>query len=54
MSLRYGLFVAILSAVFVSQMILETDAQSRVAKTGHHLGFDCDPEQLHGAPGSSA
>ena len=49
MSRRFGLSVAILSAVFVSQMILETHAQSGVAKKAHHITFDCDPEQLHGA-----
>ena len=39
MSLRPGLSIAILSTVFVSQMILHTDAQSGVASEGatHHL-----------------
>ena len=49
MSLRPGLSIAIVSAVFVSQMILHIDAQSGVAKKAHHITFDCDPEQLHGA-----
>lgn len=48
MSLKFGLSVAIISAVFVSQLILEIEAQSAAATT-HHITFDCDPEQLHGA-----
>ena len=46
---RSGLSVVIMSAVFVSQMILHTEAQSGGAKTAQHITFDCDPEQLHGA-----
>jgi len=46
---RSGLSVAMASAVFVSQMILQMDAQSGVASDAHRLTFDCDPEQLHGA-----
>jgi cytochrome c peroxidase len=49
MSLKFGLSVAIISAVFVSQLILEIEAQSAAARTPHHITFDCDPEQLHGA-----
>ena len=48
MSLKFGLSVAIISAVFVSQLILEIEAQSAAATT-HHITIDCDPEQLHGA-----
>jgi cytochrome c peroxidase len=44
-----SLSVAIASAVFVSQMILQIDAQSEVAKDTDRITFDCDPEQLHGA-----
>jgi cytochrome c peroxidase len=46
---RPGLSVAIVAAVFVSQMILRTDAQSGAARNTHHISFDCDPEQLQGA-----
>ena len=49
MSLRFGLPVVIMSTVFVSQMILNTEAQSGTVKTAQHITFDCDPEQLHGA-----
>ena len=51
MSSRVGirLSVVIVSAVFVSQMILRTDAQSGAARNAHQIGFDCDPERLHGA-----
>ena len=49
MSLRPALSVAIASAIFVSQMILHTEAQSGVAAKAQHITFDCDPEQLHGA-----
>ena len=49
MSLRFGLSVVILSTVFVSQMILQTEAHSGAARQAHPLTFDCDPEQLHGA-----
>ena len=49
MSLRFGLSVVILSTVFVSRMILPTEAHSGAARQAHPLSFDCDPEQLHGA-----
>ena len=49
MSLRPGVSIAIMSAVFVSQIVLQIDAHSGVAKKAHQLTFDCDPEQLHGA-----
>ncbi len=49
MSLRPALSVAIASAIFVSQMILHTEAQSGVAANAQHITFDCDPGQLHGA-----
>ena len=47
MSLRSGLSIAIVSTVFVSQMILHTAAQA--AREREHITFDCDPGQLHGA-----
>ena len=40
--------IVIVSAVFVSQMILHTAAQSGGAKA-QHITFDCDPDELHGA-----
>ena len=43
MPLKSGLSVAIMSAVFVSVLILQTDAQTR------RITFDCNPEQLQGA-----
>ena len=46
MSLRFGLSVVILSTVFVSRMILPTEAHSGAARHAHHITFDCDPEQL--------
>jgi cytochrome c peroxidase len=46
---KSSLSVSIASAVFVSQMILQIDAQSGVAKDTDRITFDCDPEQLHGA-----
>jgi hypothetical protein len=46
---RPGLSVVIAAAVFVSQMILQTEAQSRVVNRALPITFDCDPEQLHGA-----
>ena len=49
MSLKSGFSVAIMSAVFVSQMILHTEAQTGAARTPQDITFDCDPEQLHGA-----
>jgi cytochrome c peroxidase len=49
MSLRFGLAVAILSTVFVSRMILPTEAHGGAAKRALPITFDCDPEQLHGA-----
>ena len=49
MALRSGLSVAVLSAVFVSQLILHTEAQTGAAKTARAITFDCDPDQLHGA-----
>jgi cytochrome c peroxidase len=49
MLLRSGLAVVIVSAVFVSQMILQTAAQSAFAKKAQPITFDCDPGQLHGA-----
>lgn len=48
MSRRYGLSVAILSTVFVSQMILQTYAQSGAQKA-QPITFQCDPDQLQGA-----
>jgi cytochrome c peroxidase len=49
MSLKFGLSALILSALFASQLILRTDAQTAVARTAHHITFDCDPGQLQGA-----
>ena len=50
MSLKFGLSVAILSAVFVSQLILRSEAQTVAApRTTGPITFDCDPEQLDGA-----
>ena len=46
---RPGLSVVIAAAAFVSQMILQTEAQSRVVNGALPITFDCDPEQLHGA-----
>ena len=48
MSLRFGLFVVILSTVFVSRMVLPTEAHSGAARHAHEITFDCDPEQLQG------
>ena len=45
---KSGLSVAIMSAVFVSQLIMQTDAQTGAATT-RPITFDCDPEQLQGA-----
>jgi len=49
MSLRFGLSVVILSTVFVSRMIMPTEAHRGAARQAHPLSFDCDPGQLHGA-----
>ena len=49
MSLKSGLSVVIFSTVFVSQMILQTEAQSGVVKKAQPITFDCSLEQLHGA-----
>ena len=49
MALKSGLSVAIMSAVFVSQLILQTEAQTGATRTPRPITFDCDPEQLHGA-----
>ena len=49
MSLKFGLSVVIISAVFVCQLVLEIEAQTAATRTPHHITFDCDPEQLHGA-----
>jgi cytochrome c peroxidase len=46
MALKFGLSVAIMSALFVSQLIMQTDAQTRATRA---ITFDCNPEQLHGA-----
>ena len=48
MPLKSGLSVAIMSAVFVSQLILQGEAQTG-ARTPRAITFDCNPEQLHGA-----
>jgi len=45
MALKFGLSVAIISAVCVSQLILQIEAQTG-ARTTHSITFDCDPEQL--------
>jgi cytochrome c peroxidase len=49
MPLRFGLPVAIVSTVFVSQMILQTAAQGGLANKAQPITFACDPEHLHGA-----
>jgi len=49
MALKSGLSVAIASAVFVSQLILHTEAQTGAASTSRAVTFDCDPDRLHGA-----
>jgi cytochrome c peroxidase len=49
MSLRFGLSVAIVSTVFVSEMTLQTAAQSGLAKKAQPITFECDPGQLQGA-----
>jgi cytochrome c peroxidase len=49
MSLKFGLSVVIMSAVFVSQLMLQIEAQGREAKGSHAITFDCDPAQLQGA-----
>ena len=46
MALKSGLSVAIMSAVLVSQLILQTHAQTRATRP---ITFDCNPEHLHGA-----
>ena len=40
MSLKSGLSILIMSAVFVSQMMLRIEAQSGVAKTAQQITFD--------------
>jgi cytochrome c peroxidase len=49
MSLKSGLSVVIVSAVFVSQLILQIEAQGRGEKGSPPITFDCDPAQLQGA-----
>jgi cytochrome c peroxidase len=49
MALKSGLSVAIMSAVFVSQLILHTEAQTGASRTPRAITFDCDPGQLQGA-----
>ena len=49
MALKFGLSVAIMSAVFVSQLVLQPEAQTVAPRTLRNITFDCDPEQLHGA-----
>ena len=54
MLLRSGLSVVIVSTVFVSQMILQTKAQSGLAKKAHPITFDCDPDSFTARPSSCA
>jgi cytochrome c peroxidase len=49
MSLKSALSVALMSAVFVSLLIPQIDAQGRGASTARPITFDCDPAQLQGA-----
>ena len=49
MALKFGLSVTIMSAVFASQLIMQTEAQTAAATTTRPITFDCDPDQLHGA-----
>lgn len=49
MSLRFGVSVVILSTVFVSRMILLTEAHGGAATQAHPITFECDPHLLHGA-----
>ena len=46
---KSGLSIVIVSLVFATQLIPRIQAQSGHAQTAHHLTFDCDPGQLHGA-----
>ena len=48
MALKSGLFVTIMSAFLVSQLILHPEAQTSAAMTPRAITFDCDPGQLHG------
>src|SRR5687768_13089537 len=48
MPLKFGLSVMIVSAVLVSQLILQTEAQGRASGTAHAITFECDPAQLQG------
>jgi cytochrome c peroxidase len=38
-----------MSAVFVSQLVLQTEAQTATSRTLRNITFDCNPEQLDGA-----
>jgi cytochrome c peroxidase len=49
MSLKSGLSVVIVSAFFVSQVILQIEAQGREARSAHAITFECDPAQFQGA-----
>ena len=49
MALKSGLSVTITSAIFVSQLILHTEAQTGPARGARAITFDCDPGRLHGA-----
>ena len=49
MSLKFRLSVVIMSAVFVSQLVLQTEAQTATSRTLRNITFDCNPEQLDGA-----
>jgi cytochrome c peroxidase len=49
MSLKSGLAVVITAALFVSQLILQIEAQERGSRAAHAMTFDCDPAQLQGA-----
>lgn len=49
MAPKSGLSVAIMAAVFVSQLILHTEAQTGATRTPHPIPFDCNPDQLQGA-----
>ena len=49
MSLKAGLSVVIMSAVFVSQLILHIEAQTGAARPAQPITFNCDPGALQGA-----
>ena len=49
MSLEFRLSVGIMSALFVSQLVLRTEAQTATSRTPRSITFDCNPEQLEGA-----